>query len=70
MGELNDIANVRGVIGDLLQLQPRNVRKEDEASLRFAAGTMVGWHRARTPRAISQALKRYAKFRKITPFWR
>ncbi len=70
MGELNDIANVRGVIGDLLQLQPRNVRKEDEASLRFAAGAMVGWHRARTPRAISQALKRYAEFRTVTPFWR
>jgi CHAD domain-containing protein len=70
MGELNDIANVRGVIGALLQQQPRNVRKEDEAVLRFAAGTLVGRYGAQTPHAIRQALKRYADFREVTPFWR
>lgn len=68
LGNLNDVANVRAVIGDLLQ--QKDAKKEHDASLRFAAGTLVGWHRAQTPRAIRQALKRYRKFRKLTPFWK
>ena len=70
MGELNDIANVRGVIGDLLQPPlPKTARKDDEPGLRYAAGLLVGRHTAQTPHAIRQALKRYRKFRKVTPFW-
>ena len=70
LGDLNDVANVRAVIGDLLQQGSKGGRKEDEAALRFAAGTLVGWHGAQTPRAIRQALKRYTGFRKVKPFWR
>jgi len=67
LGELNDVANVRAAVGELLQL--KGARKEDDAGLRFAAGTLVGWYGAQTPRAIRQALKRYVRFCKVTPFW-
>lgn len=66
LGQLNDVANVRSVIAGLLSLKGR---KEDEAGLRFAAGALVGWYGAQTPGAIRQALKRYAKFREVTPYW-
>jgi CHAD domain-containing protein len=70
LGDLNDVANVRAVIGDLLRPEKVRSRKEDDTVMRFAAGTLVGWYGAQTPGAIRQALKRYRKFRRITPFWR
>jgi CHAD domain-containing protein len=66
LGDLNDVANVRAVVGDLMR---DGRRKDDDGAMRFAAGAMVGWYGAQTPRAIKQALKRYGKFRDITPFW-
>ncbi len=66
LGQLNDSANVRSVIASLLPLKGR---KEDEAGLRFAAGTLVGRYGAQAPVAIAQALKRYAKFRNVKPYW-
>jgi triphosphatase len=64
LGDLNDVANVRAVVADLLR-----GRSDNPDSLCFAAGSVMGWHAARTPRAIKQALKRYRKFRKVEPFW-
>lgn len=69
LGDLNDVANVRAVVGQLLRPEEK-ARKDNDAAMRFAAGTLVGWYGAQTPRAIRQALKRYRKFRKVTPFWR
>jgi hypothetical protein len=60
---------VRAVIGDLLRPEKARSRREDDTVMRFAAGTLVGWYGAQTPGAVRQALKRYRKFRKITPFW-
>lgn len=69
LGDLNDVANVRTVIGELMRPEKTRMRKEDDTAMRFAAGTLVGWYGAQTPGAIRQALKRYRKFRRITPFW-
>ncbi len=66
LGELNDVANVRSVVGDLLR---EKSRKDDDCALRYAAGAMVGWYGAQVPGAITQALKRYAKFKRVRPFW-
>ena len=67
LGDLNDVANVRSVVAGLLR---EKSRKEDDAPLRYAAGAMVGWYGAQVPGAVKQALKRYAKFKRIEPFWR
>ena len=44
-------------------------KKDDDGAMRFAAGAMVGWYGAQVPGAIKHALKRYRKFRRVTPFW-
>ncbi|MEO8300885.1 MAG: CHAD domain-containing protein, partial [Rhizomicrobium sp.] len=67
LGDLNDVANVRSVVAGLLR---EKIRKEDDSPLRYAAGAMVGWYGAQVPGAIKHGLNRYAKFKRITPFWR
>lgn len=71
LGDLNDIANVRAVVHDILR--PDDDRKggkaRNESQMSFAAGSVVGWFGAKTPGAIKQSLKRYRKFRRLTPFW-
>ena len=67
LGDLNDAANVRSAVADLLR---EKIRKEDDCASRYAAGAMVGWYGARVPGAIKQALKRYKKFKRVRPFWR
>jgi CHAD domain-containing protein len=66
LGELNDVANVRSVVGELLR---EKGKKEDESAMRFAAGAMVGWYGAQVPHVVSEALKRYKKFKRAKPFW-
>jgi triphosphatase len=66
LGDLNDVANVRRVVGELLRDKSR---KDDECAMRYAAGAMVGWYGAQVPGAIKQALKRYKTFKRVTPFW-
>jgi CHAD domain-containing protein len=66
LGDLNDVANVRSVVGGLLR---EKNKKDDDGVLRYAAGAMVGWYGAQVPHAIKQALKRYKKFKKVEPFW-
>jgi triphosphatase len=65
LGDINDVANVRAVVADLLR-----GRTDNPDFLCFAAGSVMGWHAARTPRAAKKALKRYSKFRTLKPFWR
>jgi triphosphatase len=64
LGDLNDVANVRAVVGELLR-----GRNDNPSALCFAAGSVMGWYGAQTPRAVKQALKRYRKFRKVELFW-
>ncbi len=66
LGDLNDAANVRSAVADLLR---EKIRKEDDYASRYAAGAMVGWYGAQVPGAIKQALKRYKKFKRVRPFW-
>lgn len=66
LGDLNDVANVRSVVGGLLREQGR---KDDDGAMRYAAGAMVGWYGAQVPHAARQALKRYKKFKRVKPFW-
>lgn len=72
LGDLNDAANVRRVVGDLLRDAPRKdgAKKDEDVNMRYAAGAMVGWYGAQAPRAIGRALKRYDKFKRVSPFWR
>jgi len=44
-------------------------KKDEDVNMRYAAGAMVGWYGAQTKGAIKQALKRYGKFRRVSPFW-
>ena len=67
LGDLNDTANVRRVVGDLLR---GKARKDEDVALRYAAGAMVGWYGAKAPVAIAMALKDYNKFKRVSPFWR
>jgi CHAD domain-containing protein len=66
LGDLNDVANVRRVVGELLR---EKNKKDDETAMRYAAGVLVGWYGAQVPGAVKQALKRYRKFKRVTPFW-
>ena len=66
LGDLNDAANVRSVVGDLVR---EKGKKEDDSPMRYAAGAMVGWYGAQVPGAIRHALQRYKKFKRVRPFW-
>jgi triphosphatase len=66
LGDLNDAANVRAVVSNLLR---EKTKKDGEGNMRYAAGAMVGWYGAQVPGSIKQALKRYKKFKRVRPFW-
>jgi CHAD domain-containing protein len=67
LGDLNDAANVRSVVGCLMR---EKGRKDDDAAMRYAAGAMVGWYGAQVPGDVKHALKRYKKFKRVKAFWR
>ena len=67
MGDLNDAANVRSVVSNLLR---EKSKKDGEGNMRYDAGAMVGWYGAQVPGSIKQALKRYKKFKRVKPYWR
>jgi triphosphatase len=66
LGDLNDVANVRRVVGELMR---EKSKKDDDANMRYAAGAMVGWYGAQVPATAKQALKRYRNFKRVKPFW-
>ena len=67
LGDLNDAANVRSVVSNLLR---EKAKKDGEGNMRYAAGAMVGWYGAQVPGSIKQALRRYKKFKRVKPYWR
>jgi len=66
LGALNDIAHVRATMTTLLRETDNRRTSPGE---RYAAGLVAGWYRAKRPQIAKQALKRWKKFRKVTPFW-
>ena len=58
LGRLNDIAHVHTVIAQLTPAAQKN-----NGSLRFAAGTVQGWYRARRPRLVKKAMARWRKLK-------
>ena len=64
LGRLNDIAHARSVIAQLAPASQKN-----SGILRFAAGTVQGWYRARQPRLVKRAMKHWNKLRKTEAFW-
>jgi CHAD domain-containing protein len=64
LGEINDIAHVRTTLSAL-----QDKSEADNGDLRFAAGMVAGWYRARRPTLAKKALKRWDKFRQLKPFW-
>lgn len=68
LGLLNDAHNVRSVVSQILAAPPAKAGLD--GPMRYAAGTLVGWHGAKAPRAAKTALKRYARLKKSAPFWR
>jgi triphosphatase len=63
LGRLNDIAHARAVI---IQLAPA---QKNNSALRFAAGTVQGWYRARRPRLVKKAMQRWARLKQAESFW-
>ena len=66
LGAINDIAHVRASMTTLLR---ETDGKRASPGERYAAGLVAGWYRARRPLIAKKALKRWRKFRKVTPFW-
>jgi len=66
LGDLNDVVNVRRVVGELMRGKSK---KDEDADMRYAAGAMVGWYGAQVPGAAKKALNRYNKFKRVKPFW-
>lgn len=64
LGRLNDIAHARSVINALAPPGQKN-----SGALRFAAGTVQGWYRARQPRLVKKAMTRWTRLKKAEPFW-
>ena len=64
LGRLNDIAHARTVIAQLAPAAQKN-----SGTLRFAAGTVQGWYRARQPRLVKQAMKRWDRLKMAEAFW-
>ena len=66
LGALNDIAHVRTTMHMLMR---DNDGRRAQPPERYAAGMVAGWYRARRPEIARKALKRWKRFRKVTPFW-
>jgi len=59
MGEVNDVHGIADTLA----------RIGNAAELRFAAGTIAGWHASREKRLTKRAMKDWKTFRKLKPFW-
>ena len=63
LGHLNDIANVRATIGELM-------RGPEAAAIGYGAGLVVGHYSAGRASVAKNAMRRYRDFRKLKPFWK
>lgn len=67
LGHLNDVAQVRGVLGRLLIGEAESATLQ--ADLSHAAGLLQGFHQARGEAFAKKTRKRWKQFRAVEPFW-
>ncbi len=67
LGHLNDVAQVRGVLGRLLLSEAESATLQ--ADLSHAAGLLQGFHQARSGAFAHKTRKRWKAFRDTEPFW-
>jgi len=67
LGRLNDMAEVRAVLGRLTMEEASN--PTEEADVSFAVGLILGWHRAGSERLMKKTLKCWSRFKDVEPFW-
>jgi len=67
LGRLNDMAEVRAVLGRLTMEEASN--PTEEADVSFAVGLILGWHRAGSERLMKKTLKCWNRFKDAEPFW-
>ncbi len=67
LGHLNDVAQVRGVVGRLLLEEAQSAVVQ--ADLSHAAGLLLGFHQARGEAVAEKTGKQWKEFRDADPFW-
>jgi len=67
LGRLNDMAEVRAVLGHLTMEEAASAREHADVS--FAVGLILGWHRARSERLAKKTLKHWQRFKRTEPYW-
>ena len=67
LGHLNDVAQVRSVVGRLLIGEAESASLQ--ADLSHAAGLLQGFHQARSGAFVHKTYKRWKAFRATEPFW-
>lgn len=67
LGALNDVAQVRSILGHLMMEE--TVEAPVQAELSHATGLLLGWHQARADRLVAKTAKRWKAFKKAEPFW-
>lgn len=67
LGALNDVAQVRTILGHLMMEE--TVEAPVQAELSHATGLLLGWHQARADRLVTKTAKRWKAFKKAEPFW-
>lgn len=67
LGHLNDVAQVRGVVGRLLMEEADTATVQ--ADLSHAAGLLQGFYQARSEHHAAKTGKRWKAFRHAKPFW-
>jgi CHAD domain-containing protein len=67
LGHLNDVAEVRGVVGHLLLEEAQSAGVQ--ADLSYAAGLLQGFHQARSETIARIAHKQWKAFRQTPAFW-
>jgi CHAD domain-containing protein len=68
LGSLQDLAVARRILHDLVEAASEQQAPE-QGELRFAAGTVYGWHLERANAAWSEAKLRWKRLSKTEPFW-
>ncbi len=68
LGSLQDLAVARRILHDLVEAASEQ-QASDQGELRFAAGTVYGWHLERANVAWSEAKLRWKRLAKTEPFW-
>lgn len=67
LGLLNDVAQVRMIVGRLMM--DKTADASVQADISHAAGLLLGWHQARAEPVLHKATKRWKAFAKTEPFW-